>query len=126
MKLRNRKTGQIREFGYLQSDYVKNLVLTVDIGKDSVEMYPYESLEELNKEWNAYKPVEPLIKDEKIRKAVRAWAEANLMKKVMFEYIENEGSYFSDCSCSIRFYEDLHLTNRHEYTIEELRGEKED
>ena len=31
------------------------------------------------------KPVEPLIKDEKIRKAVRAWAEANDIDKVFVQ-----------------------------------------
>jgi hypothetical protein len=109
MKLRNKKTGEIKSIE--------------EIIRDAFLYNELDSLKSIDTNWEDYKP---LIKDEKIRKAVRAWAEANLMKKVMFEYIENEGSYFNDCSCSIRFYEDLHLTNRHEYTIEELCGEEEE
>lgn len=87
--------------------------------------YPHpKSLAELCNDWEDVK--EPLIKDPKIRKAVRAWAEANIIKKVMFEYVEGVGSYFSDCGCQIRFYEDLHLTDRHEYTLTELCGEWEE
>ena len=37
----------------------------------------YTSIEKFNDDWEDYKPKEPLIKDEKIRKVVRAWAEAN-------------------------------------------------
>lgn len=37
----------------------------------------YYALSELNEVWEDYKPAEPLIKDEKVRKAVRAWAEMN-------------------------------------------------
>ena len=65
MKLRNKKTGEIKEW---------QKVGAIDYGElnevyDSTE---YNSLAELNYEWEDYKPVEPLIKDEKIRKALRA------------------------------------------------------
>lgn len=50
MKLRNRKTGEIVEFRYLQSDHVAPLVLTT-YGNDKPEMYSYNSLAELNEEW---------------------------------------------------------------------------
>lgn len=52
MKLRNKKSGEIMNFRW------------------------YHSLAEINEDWEVYKPKEPLIKDEKVRKAVRAWAEA--------------------------------------------------
>lgn len=44
--------------------------------------------------YDGYEPYEkePLIKDEKVRKAVRAWAEANGIKKV---YITDLGELFS-------------------------------
>ena len=61
MKLRNKKTGEI-----------------VDARKIGFEIYSfnerlYNSIAELNEEWEDYKPAEPIIKDEKVRKAIRAW-----------------------------------------------------
>ena len=50
MKLRNKKTGEIVEFGYLQTDYVAPLVFTIH-KNGKPEMYAYNSLAELNKEW---------------------------------------------------------------------------
>ena len=66
MKLRNKKTGEVKKM------WKDNICLSFsDCNK------VYYSLAELNQEWEDYKPAEPLIKDEKIRKVVRAWAEAN-------------------------------------------------
>ncbi len=60
MKLRNKKTGEIRDACfYIQGGY------------------SYDSMREYCENWEDYKPAEPLIKDEKIRKTVRAWAGAN-------------------------------------------------
>lgn len=71
MKLRNKKTGKVTEIEEI------NLVIW-DAERDCYESFEeYHSLAELNAEWEDYKPAEPLIKDEKIRKAVRAWAEMN-------------------------------------------------
>lgn len=53
MKLRNKKTGEIGNFALVRA-----------IGDIN-----YTSLAELNEEWEDYEPKEPLIKDEKIRKA---------------------------------------------------------
>lgn len=53
MKLKNKKTGEIVEFGYLQSDHVAPLVLTT-YENDKPEMYSYNSLTELNEEWEDY------------------------------------------------------------------------
>ena len=64
MKLRNKRTGEIRE----DSDLGKML--------SRYNMRSFDSISELCKEWEDYEPKEPLIKDEKIRKAVRAWADA--------------------------------------------------
>lgn len=63
MKLRNKKTGEI-----------------VVCGEGIIEFKTFgcKNLAEfLESGWEDYKPAEPLIKDEKIRKAVRAWAEMN-------------------------------------------------
>lgn len=64
MKLRNKKTGEIVDWDGVH--------LTNDIDGEM-----FDSLADLNEEWEDYKPAESLIKDEKIRKAVRVWAEAN-------------------------------------------------
>jgi len=66
MRLRNKKTGEIKEWSFAMLENVMQ----------STERRHYSSLAQLNEEWEDYKPTEPLIKDEKIRKAVRAWADA--------------------------------------------------
>lgn len=50
MLLKNKKTGEIVEFRYLQPDHVAPLVLTT-YENDKPEMYAYKSLAELNEEW---------------------------------------------------------------------------
>lgn len=77
MKLRNKKTGEIADLakgGLLKSDNDNHIIVYPE---GTLKYYAYESLAELNREWYDYKQQEPLIKDEKVRKAVRAWAEAN-------------------------------------------------
>lgn len=64
MRLRNKKTGEIVELS----------IYGIEVHIRKEEQPFYHSLAELNEEWEDYKPAEPLIKDEKIRKAVRAWA----------------------------------------------------
>lgn len=61
MKLRNKKTGEV--FGGY----------SVSVNWLGENDHEYHSLAELNAEWEDYAPKGPLIKDEKIRKAVRAW-----------------------------------------------------
>lgn len=68
MKLRNKKTGEvvveINKIGLVWNKYG----MPAEIGQ-------YDSIAELCEEWEDYKPVEPLIKDEKVRKVVRAWVD---------------------------------------------------
>lgn len=70
MKLRNKITGEIGELCG-----VKRIVVYA-VGTNKI-LGEYDTLNELTKDWEDYKPKDPLITDEKIRKAVRAWAEAN-------------------------------------------------
>ena len=72
MKLRNKKTGEIVEVESSRST-IGSIGLYYE-GKDGWVGTDFFSLAELNEEWEDYTPTEPLIKDEKIRKAVRAWA----------------------------------------------------
>ena len=134
MKLRNKKTGEIGQIGYVATQ--DGQIIVEDI---SGQEYPYsvicsyDTLEELNKEWEDYKPKEPLIKDEKIRKAVRAWAEAVGGSPVCFyEDTGYEGvgrlkiyreGYPAVFDLGHQFY-DLELDTQ--YTIAELCGEEAD
>ena len=117
MKLRNKKTGEVKKM------WKDNICLSFsDCNK------VYYSLAELNQEWEDYKPAEPLIKDEKIRKAVRAWAEANEISQAQFD------RYISGFSASDDEHNILSMisfdgfvfmfVDGKIYTIDELCGEE--
>lgn len=82
------------------------------------------------------KPAEPLIKDEKVRKAVRAWAEANRVTEAMYSSCHDAECEFNardDENKLIVFIgnfqemnERLDITGRTIYTIAELCGEEEE
>ena len=76
MKLRNKKTGEI-------IDKICIHICSFDVAGNECKEIDTEtrSLEKVLEAWEDYNP-EPLIKDEKIRKAVRAWAEANEEEQV--------------------------------------------
>lgn len=116
MKLRNKKTGEIKEW---QS------VGAIDYGEmnevyDSAE---YDSLAGLNEEWEDYTPKEPLIKDEKIRKAVRAWAEA---ESEDCYYGEDAITLYNGSGDHIEFWSRpfTDLKQGEHYTIDELCGDE--
>ena len=69
MKLRNKKTGDIA-VGYVMVGIQNN-----EKYPNPIEYHTYGSIAELNDEWDDYKPVEPLIEDEKARNVFREWAE---------------------------------------------------
>lgn len=116
MKLRNKKTGEIVEYDSIgfrkgQSNGWDDFIPNAD------------SLAALNEVWEDYKPAEPLIKDEKKRKAVRAWAEATNTTTVKYwggaieseqndSYIEFADFVMDECGDN--------------YTIAELCGEEEE
>ena len=122
MLLKNKKTGEVKKM------WKDNICLSFsDCNK------VYYSIAELNDEWEDYKPAEPLIKDEKIRKAVRVWADAN--RRDLFRVI-NE--HFNCCkiigytdegnvSCNkIEFCTTIASADKnYYYTIDELCGEEE-
>lgn len=128
MKLRNKKTGEIGQIGYVATN--DGAIIVEDI---SGSEYPfsvisnYKTLTKLNEDWEDYKPAEPLIKDEKIRKAVRAWAEANSLKS--FEYADDDGlgSFLGADYERITFnpWRQSGLKDGETYTIAELCGEEE-
>lgn len=134
MKLQGKKTGALANFiGYIDDDnptVIDSLtgytLLTVRYKDSGVDCYEdYKTIKEFNEDWEDYKPDEPLIKDEKIRKAVRAWAEANDYPKTM-ELCYNAPNYLlrSDMS-TIEFDKEIEpLQHGDLYTIEELCGEE--
>ena len=100
-------------------------------------MTKYNSLAELNEDWEDYTPAEPLIKDDKIRQIIKAWAKINEITSVFVTVIKDPES---GCLCwelagveweqsiSICFGGDLPdtLEDLGTYTIEELCGSSSD
>ena len=126
MKLRKKKTGAIVECEGIVFTHCNALALNWEQYSPNVN-----SLAELNEEWEDYKPTEPLIKDEKIRKAVRAWAEAFNVDVAYLAPI-GDGSKFVEL-----FNEDSdgferiaipaeNIKQEQCYTITELCGEEEE
>lgn len=131
MKLRNKKTGEIRNAVDIDM-YTDSVYLHVTDSEFNNKTIKYYSLAELLDEWEDYEPKEPLIKDEKIRKAVRAWAEANEREYLLV--IKSGGRLeISDGSPHL-IYISFHVDNdtlkiiddRTYYPIAELCGEEEE
>lgn len=127
MKLRNKKTGEVKEFNEIF--LTKTVNETNTTASEYVER-SYRKIAELDEEWEDYKPKEPLIKDEKIRKAVRAWAEACGAKQIKYSIAPNQ-YYDADMGTgfSIKFMTkpiEVYLEEDKNYTITELCGEEEE
>lgn len=133
MRLRNKKTGEIVE--PLSSGPIDLYFYLNKYEENEVDRKTYQSLSELNDEWEDYTPKEPLIKDKKIRKAVRAWADANRVTEARYSSCHDAECEFNardDENKSIVFIgnfteinEKLDLSGRTIYTIAELCGEEE-
>lgn len=127
MKLRNKKTGEIVEAESCNS-YSGTIGLFFEKGRETDRAY--ETLAELNEEWEDYTPKEPLIKDEKIRKAVRAWAEAVDADSAFVEKWVYDGDQFvlSDGMADIHFRitTPKEIKTHKRYTIAELCGEEQE
>ena len=115
MKLCNKKTGEIEELWYEN--------ISLNFGSHNKV---YHSLAELNADWEDYKPAEPLIKDEKIRKALSTWAKANDITQLSYDACWN-AFRSADFLIAFNYDFDRHdgLEDGREYTIAELCGEEE-
>lgn len=131
MKIRNKKTGRIdeladiRQYWREKEDGGMGYKLSTRDGMECI----YNSLAELYEEWGDYKPKEPLIKDEKTRKAVRAWAEACGLTHATYKLASNE-FYDADTrgAFAIKFTHiplAVYLEDGESFTIAELCGEEE-
>ena len=125
MKLRNKKTGEIVESACIG---IFKHQSSGDCERIDTEA---RSLAKVLEYWEDYTPQEPLIEDEKIRKAVRAWVNANRWTDdVRLEF--NDFGYHE--SWSLEQHTDnneIHFSGRmpncmHKqlYTITELCGEE--
>ena len=125
MKLRNKKTGEIVE--PLSSGPIDLYFYLNKYEENEVDRKTYQSLAELNADWEDYAPKEPLIKDEKIRKAILAWAE--LIPSAQVRYDHSYGRFYTHSDYiqpySISFPVILGLDETKDYTIAELCGEEE-
>lgn len=112
MKLRNKKTGEIFDLDKMPKWLKESIQICATF---------------YSRECEVYEPAEPLIKDEKIRKAVRAWAEANSLDKIQYRK-EDLGARFNGADFEyIQFnpWDADNLEDYKEYTIAELCGEEE-
>lgn len=130
MKLRNKKTGKVQTCDMI---VITDEKIDGEIASLNKHTFIFRSIEQFNDEYEAYKSTEPLIKDEKIRKAVRAWAEAN---KFLIFVVNNKQSNTFEIrgladignvhGCSIYFKGTISKANNIAYTIAELCGEEEE
>lgn len=125
MKLRNKNKGEIID---IESFKIETPLMQAEI--DSLEELN-DLIKELNEEWEDYTPAEPLIKDEKVRKAVKAWCEViGATKNIVFDgsnkvysfYYENNKGGFE----KLLIYGDNDLEELKRYTITDLCGEGEE
>lgn len=130
MRLRNKKTGEVADFKII-ADY-DDCTSGWRLEKQDGSVLFYDFIDEIKEEWEDYTPKEPLIKDEKTRKAIRAWAEANEREYLLV--IKSGGRLeISDGSPHL-IYISFHVDNdtlknlgdRTYYPIDELCGEEEE
>lgn len=116
MKLRNKKTGKV----------IENACIGVFKHQSSGDCERIDtearSLEKVLEEWEDYKPKEPLIEDEKIRKAVRAWAEACDVERCHYD---GDGDFATRWH-GIKLDGSGEQLEEGNYTIAELCGEEEE
>lgn len=129
MKLRNKHTGEVKEFNEI---FLTTIVKETNTATSEYVERSYSKIDELNADWEDYKPVEPLIKDGKIRKAIRAWAEANDIDEdgrhdCMIEFdLDEHRLKWIETSIEFNLIDGLEdLEDGKSYTINELCGEEE-
>lgn len=127
MKLRNKRTGEIIDLEQWRLEYYKDSgCITITNDKNQNEQFCYGVFADLKDDWQDYIDPYPLIKDEKVRKAVRAWAEINDVDSVVVAHRYNATILIEGQGIQISFdNEDFYLPKGKECTIAELCGEEE-
>ena len=127
MKLRNKKTGEIWEIPKMryptaQEDDISFFAMLGTKG----ELFCYRSITDLTEDWEDYKSAEPLIKDEKIRRAVRVWWETVpdtiTDKRVLYKKNQDLAVGVYTIYCGAIYPETLEIGKM--YDITELCGEE--
>ena len=119
MKLRNKKTGE--------AVYV-DFRIPLCNNDETLGSYSVTSLKELNKSFEDYEPSEPIIKDKKIRKAIRAWYDALPIEDLYYKKILFSKGFFCvgiyriDCGN----YGAIKDIKERFYSIKELCGDDEE
>lgn len=125
MKIRNKKTGEIQTCDMV---VISDEQIHTEIASLNKHTFIFRSIEQFNDEYESYTPAEPLIKDEKVRKAIRAWAEVMEIETV--EYDDYWQSFRRDNSTiCFRDIDDCYfdkLEDNKDYNIAELCGEEEE
>ena len=114
MKLRNKKTGEIA---------LVNNFLVCDVFSG------YKTLSDFLEDWEDWEDSEskePLIKDEKVRKAVRAWAEANGIGGCVCKEEIHCITFETERGMFISFENADPVPPEGNYTVAELCGEEEE
>ena len=124
MRLRNKKTGEVFE-SFKRGPIDLYFYPNERKGGDDIERETYQSLTELNADWEDYVQKEPLIKDEKVRKAVRAWAEANGIGGCICKEEIHCITFETERGMFISFENADPIPPEGNYTIDELCGEEE-
>ena len=139
MKLRNKKTGLTGKLTNIDLDIYEDDNTEIDIsilvdnsGGECIDKQFY-SLDEFKKFLEDWKEVkEPIIKDPKIRKAIRAWAEANgdtrfYYNRPTIEICINDKAGYVIRSIKFKpeFSESIDIKSGY-YTVTELCGEEKE
>ena len=122
MKLRNKKTDEIVD-GFITTIHWRDKLRVSHRGGQPYA--DYDSLAELNEVWEDYEIAEPLIKDEKIRKAVRAWAMANRIGGCICKEEIHCITFETERGMFISFENADTIPPEGNFTIAELCGEEE-
>lgn len=139
MKLRNKEiglTGILTSIEFNIDDFESEIDLSIMLDNNGGEcidrqFYSLDELKKFLRDWEEYIPKEPLIKDEKIRKAVRAWVDAEGIEEVavlchtVWEGKMTEIAKPDDTRLEITFRRDLGI-KMGKYSITELCGEEEE
>ena len=134
MKFRNKKTGEVFE-SFRRGGPIDLYFYLNKYEENEVDRKTYDSLAELNDEWEDYAPKEPLIKDAGARDVIRLWAKVNHIPTnattIEYHYVESlcgTESEFWDNKLHIMFYGKIAPNAVHGkiYTIDELCGEEEE
>ena len=131
MKLRNKKTGEVFNFVIkTEQDYTASYFVLKTGSGGWEDGLTYGTLEELHEGWEDAEdtnvPSMPLIKDEKIRKAVRAWADVNGTSRCVCKDETHCITFETERGMFISFEDADPIPPEGNFTITELCGEEEE